>query len=85
MFMAGSITNSLPVVNSRTITISPFAGASNISPSIDYSRLTQMVPSGSEAEINQMYASGYADAEKWIRAMCASGTLHPRVLKTTSE
>jgi hypothetical protein len=81
MFMAGEITEAMPIVNLRTITVSPFAGKTNVAPEKGYNRLEQFCPSRNQMDLQIMYANGYRDTEKWIRSMCASEMLHPGVLK----
>ena len=78
LYCDGKILKAVPTLNSRTITISATCGSASITPESPYSEDFDYFCKTND-EVEQLYSTGYRDAEMWISGMCSSGYLQDDV------
>jgi hypothetical protein len=66
--IAGEITNPLPIIDQRTITVSAFAGSANISPGKEktFKISEKFLPCSSQQEMDDILYKGFIDTFEWL-------------------
>ncbi|KAJ8327475.1 hypothetical protein QVD99_007987 [Batrachochytrium dendrobatidis] len=76
VYMDGSMSFPTPILNKRTITVSPVSGTANISPASDvFGRIHHILPLQNHTEIDHLFKSGYADTRQWLQDQLNQGVL----------